>query len=74
MLDYRKELLSVQCEQALATIGRLKKMEDLSPEDRQYLDLVAPTLTATKDRFRVTRVCVTSEPQGETTKEAEDGR
>ena len=70
MLDYRKELLSVQCEQALATIDRLKEMKDLSPEDRQCLDLVAPTFAATKDRFRVTRVCATSEPHGETTKEA----
>lgn len=56
-LDYLKEVLSIQCEQAYGTVQRMKDMPGLSVTDRDYLRQVAePVLIDLRDKFRIVPV------------------
>ena len=54
-MDYLKELLSIQCEQAYGTVQRLKDVSGLSDADRQFLVKTQDVLTRLRDKFRVTK-------------------
>lgn len=54
-LEYLKELLSIQCEQAYGTVQRLKGVSGLADADRQFLVEAQDVLSRLRDRFRVTK-------------------
>lgn len=51
--EYLSELLSIQCEQAQATIRRLKALQGLSAAQREWLEKQETVFGVTSDMFRV---------------------
>ena len=62
--DYLSELLSIQCEQAYGTVQRLKRMDGLTEDERNFLEGANNILAAVRDKFRVVKIANTEADDG----------